>query len=91
MSKDEPEFFPPAGAGPEASPEPGRPASPQRGVTLHEQVMEVINDVLADPCPERGWAQRQLRELLAAHPDEPERALLEHLIITRRRTAAAKN
>ena len=67
------------------------PASPPREVTLHEQVMEVINDVLADPCPERGWAQRQLRELLSAHPDEPERALLEHLIITRQRTAAAKN
>lgn len=56
-------------------------------VILREQVMEVINDVLADSCPEREWARNQLRELLAAHPEDPERALLEHLIIIRQLTA----
>ena len=87
MSKDGPESFPPAGASPEAPPEPRGPASPPPGVTLREQVIEVINDVLADPCAERGWARRQLRELLAAYPHEPERALLAHLITTREQTA----
>lgn len=66
------------------------PAASPRDETLRGQVIEVINDVLADPCPERLWARRQLQELLAAHPEEPERVLLEHLIITRKRTAAAR-
>ena len=69
----------------------GRLAAPPRGVTLREQVIAVINDVLADPCPEREWAKNQLRQLLAAHPDEPERALLKHLIITRKRTASVED
>lgn len=84
MSKDGPESFPPAGpGGPEPSPEPGGPDPSLRDVTLREQVMEIINYVLADPSPEREWARHQLRELLAEYPDEPERALLEHLIIIR--------
>ena len=29
--------------------------------------------------------------LLAAHPDEPERALLKHLIITRKRTESVED
>jgi hypothetical protein len=60
-------------------------------VTLREQVIAVINDVLDDPCPEREWAKNQLRQLLAVHPDEPERALLKHLIITRKRTALVED
>jgi hypothetical protein len=60
-------------------------------MTLREQVMEVIHDVLADPSLEREWAKNQLRELLAAYPDEPERALLKHLIITRKRTATGED
>ena len=69
----------------------GIPATPPRVVTLREQVIAVIHDVLDDPCPEREWAKNQLRQLLAAHPDEPERALLKHLIITRRRTASVED
>jgi EAL domain-containing protein (putative c-di-GMP-specific phosphodiesterase class I) len=60
-------------------------------MTLRRQVMEVINHVLTDPDPEREWARTQLRELLAAHPGEPERALLEHLIATRSLTGAAED
>jgi len=90
-SKAEPESFSPAGSGPEPSPEQVVPATPPRGVTLREQVIAVINDVLDDPCPEREWAKNQLRQLLAVHPDEPERALLKHLIITRKRTALVED
>jgi hypothetical protein len=89
MSKDEPESLPPAGAAPGSSPEPAGPASPRPDATLREQVIGVIHDILADTCPEGAWARRQLQELLAAHPGEPERALLEHLILTRRRTAGS--
>ncbi|MFP5368550.1 MAG: EAL domain-containing protein [Actinomycetes bacterium] len=49
-------------------------------MTLRGQVLELINDILTDPAPEGEWARRQLRDLLAAHPDEPERALLQHLM-----------
>lgn len=56
-------------------------------MSLRDQVLDVINHVLSDPCPEREWARNQLRELLAAYPDDPERVLLEHLIATRELTA----
>ena len=91
MSKDESESIPMTGTSPESPPEPEGPAPPSRDATLRGQVIEVINDVLADPDAERGWAKRQMRELLALYPDEPERALLAHLIITRQRTAAIEN
>ncbi|MBT2555482.1 EAL domain-containing protein [Arthrobacter sp. ISL-5] len=91
MTKDEPESFLPAHTGAEPSPDPGGPAAPRGDMTLREQVFDVINDVLDDTCPEREWAKNQLRELLAAHPDDPERALLEHLIITRKLTEAVED
>lgn len=87
MSWDEPRLRAVTGAAP--FPGPGEPVSPsQHGeeLTLRRQAMEVINDVLADSDPESEWARTQLRELLASHPDEPERALLEHLIATRTMT-----
>jgi EAL domain-containing protein (putative c-di-GMP-specific phosphodiesterase class I) len=81
MSKDESSL--PAAAGAEPSPEPGGLDSPPQdieGPTLRRQVLELINDVLTDTAPEGEWARIQLRRLLAANPDEPERALLQHLI-----------
>lgn len=73
----------PAASGAEPSPEPGGHDSPPQdvdGPTLRRQVLELINDVLTDPDPEGEWARTQLRDLLAANPGEPERALLQHLI-----------
>jgi EAL domain-containing protein (putative c-di-GMP-specific phosphodiesterase class I) len=67
-------------------PGPGGQASLPRdadGVTLRGQVHQVVGEVLADPDPQGEWARSQLRDLLASHPEEPERALLEHLIATR--------
>ncbi|CAH0222189.1 Phytochrome-like protein cph2 [Arthrobacter sp. Bi83] len=80
MSRDE--SFP-AVTGAEQSPEPGGTDSPPQDVdrtTLRGQVLDLINDVLTDTVPEGAWARTQLRELLAANADEPERALLQHLI-----------
>ena len=74
----------PAEAGAEPSPDPGGSVAPRQAGSLRAQVLEVINHVLADPCPEREWARNQLRELLAQYPDDPERALLEHLLATRK-------
>lgn len=48
--------------------------------TLRRQVLELINDILTDTAPEGEWARTQLRDLLGAHPGEPERALLQHLM-----------
>ncbi|WP_258064402.1 EAL domain-containing protein [Arthrobacter sp. ZGTC131] len=81
MSKDESSL--PAAAGAESSPGPGGQDSPPQdaeGPTLRCQVLELINDVLTDTAPEGEWARAQLRRLLTANPDEPERALLQHLI-----------
>lgn len=73
----------PAESGAEQSPGSG---GPRQSMSLREQVLEVINHVLADPCPEREWARAQLRELLVEYPDDPEHALLEHLFTTRKMT-----
>ncbi|MDQ0925675.1 hypothetical protein QF038_004183 [Pseudarthrobacter sp. W1I19] len=81
MSRDE--FSLPAVTGAEDTPGLGGPDSPPQaaeGTSLRSQVMELINDVLSDPEPDSEWARSQLRTLLASHPDNPERALLEHLI-----------
>lgn len=53
------------------------------GETLRRQVLEIISDVLADSDPQKAWARDQLLHLLAAHMDDPEQALLHHLISTR--------
>lgn len=81
MSRDESSL--PAATGAKPSPEPGGQDSPPQdveGSALRRQVLELINDVLTDTAPEGEWARIQLRRLLAANPDEPERALLQHLI-----------
>jgi EAL domain-containing protein (putative c-di-GMP-specific phosphodiesterase class I) len=85
MSRDESSL--PAVTGADEVPVPGGPASPPNaagGATLRGQVMELINDVLTNPDPDAQWARSQLRKQLALHPDEPERALLEHLVATRK-------
>lgn len=87
MSWDEP--FLPAVTGAATNSGPGGPGTPPQDgaeTTLRQQVMEVINDVLTSSDPESEWARVQLRELLVSHPDEPERALLEHLIASRTMT-----
>lgn len=88
MSRDESSLPAVTGTGEKAG--PGGPALlPQAavGTSLRDQVVELINDVLTDSDPEGEWAREQLRKHLASHPDNPERALLEHLLGTRKRGA----
>lgn len=84
MSGDESSL--PAVTGADEIPGPGGPGLPPQAAnaTLRGQVLELINDVLTDPDPSGEWARSQLRKQLAAYPDEPERALLEHLMGTRK-------
>ncbi|WP_104140923.1 EAL domain-containing protein [Arthrobacter sp. ZGTC131] len=56
------------------------------GVTLRRQVLEIISDVLADSDPQKARARAQLHALLAAQPNEPEQALLQHLMASRNLT-----
>lgn len=58
-------------------------------VTLRRQVLEIISDVLADSDPQKARARAQLHALLAAQPNEPEQALLQHLMTSRNLTDAA--
>lgn len=46
------------------------------------QARGIIDELLAESDPESQWTRVQLRELVAAHPDSPEQALLEHLTAT---------
>jgi len=82
MSQDEEA----ADASAEPSDGQGGPEAQRRAASLREQVRDLIDDVLADTCTQREWARNQLRELVAQYPDDPERALLEHLVSTRQRT-----
>lgn len=88
MSRDESSL--PAVTGVDESPGPGGPALPPqaaKSTSLRAQVMELIDDVLSDPDLDGEWARSQLRKHLAADPDNPVRAFLEHLIGTRKQAA----
>lgn len=51
-------------------------------ITVRWQAQEIIDVLLAESDPESEWTRAKLRELVAAHPDNPERALLQHLTVT---------
>lgn len=50
---------------------------------IREQAAEIIEAVLAGSRPEQAGVRDQLRQYLAANPDRPEQALVEHLIALR--------
>ncbi|NQD90083.1 EAL domain-containing protein [Paenarthrobacter sp. CM16] len=52
--------------------------------TMRQQVKEIIASILADTEPRSAAARAKLRTLIEAHPDDPEGALLAHLIETRK-------
>lgn len=64
---------------------PDTSAGDAEEMTLRQQVVEIIDAVLADTDPGGEWARTQLRDRIQAHPNDPEGALLEHLIATRNR------
>ena len=51
-------------------------------ITVRWQAQEIIDVLLAESDPESAWTRARLRDLVVAHPDNPERALLEHLTVT---------
>ncbi|TSE17693.1 EAL domain-containing protein [Arthrobacter sp. KBS0703] len=61
------------------------------GITVRWQAQEIIDELLSESEPDSQWTRTQLRELVAAHPDSPEQALLEHLTATTALTNAPDN
>lgn len=49
-------------------------------LTLHRQVLEIIEEVLSGTNPEQAGDRARLRIHVARNPGAPERALLEHLM-----------
>ena len=58
------------------------PASEE--MTMREQVLDIIESILADSDARSEGVRNNLRALLEARPDNPERVLLEHLLETRK-------
>jgi EAL domain-containing protein (putative c-di-GMP-specific phosphodiesterase class I) len=56
-------------------------------MTLHEQVMDIIESILADAEPRSEGTRTRLRELVGARPDDPAGALLVHLLETQKAPA----
>lgn len=78
---------------PSSSPTPvhdGRPEDPpdsvpdsKGGPAIREQAAEIIHGVLSGSEPEDESARTRLRRFLAAHPNRPEAALMDHLAALR--------
>lgn len=51
-------------------------------ITVRWQAQEIIDVLLAESDPDSQRTRMRLRDLVAAHPDHPELALLEHLKVT---------
>ncbi|PRB38918.1 EAL domain-containing protein [Arthrobacter sp. MYb23] len=67
------------------SPEDDAVASPaSEEMTMREQVLDIIESILADSDARSEGVRNNLRALLEARPDNPERVLLEHLLETRK-------
>jgi len=60
-------------------------------VTMRAQVLDIIESILEDAEPRSEGARNKLRELLDARPDDPEGALLKHLLLTRKTSQPASN
>lgn len=87
MAQEEGSFPPNGGA--DQPPATGADAAPFTGdTTMRHQVMEIIAAILADSDPRSEGPRNQLRRLIEARPDDPEGVLLEHLLETRKSSAA---
>lgn len=51
-------------------------------LSVRWQARQIITELLAETDPASEWTRTQLRALVEAHPDDPERVLLEHLTAT---------
>ena len=77
---DESQMYP-AGRGAASSFRPERAESP---ALIRSQAMEIIDSVLGPNRASGSEVAARLRAHLSAHPKQPERALLEHLMETAR-------
>lgn len=59
-------------------------------IVIRGQVMDIIESILDDTEPKSEGARTRLRRLVEARPDNPERALLEHLLATRNPPSASQ-
>lgn len=82
MQLDPSSFSARSGSQPPSGPVPGGRYS-NKVSGIRRQAREIINAVLSDPSPGQARARDLLREHLAAHPGNPERALAEHLMALR--------
>jgi hypothetical protein len=57
-----------------------------RETSITAQARDIIETVLADTDPSLADVQRSLRKSVAVHPGSPSKALLAHLLETRRRS-----
>lgn len=87
MSTRKPSFLSSTDAGGQAGQKAVEPPLEQlRGLRL--QVLEIIDEVLAESSQATEAVREQLRQHIAAHPGRPETALLEHLSSLRSEQAA---
>jgi EAL domain-containing protein (putative c-di-GMP-specific phosphodiesterase class I) len=88
MAQEEGSLSP--GGGADDARQPGTDATPcADDLTMREQVKDIIESILADSEPRSERARNKLRALIESRPEDPEGALLEHLLETRKETAAA--
>ena len=76
--------FPPGGGAEHQSAEGVEASTFAQDMTMREQVMDIIDAILADSDPKSEGPRNKLRQLIEARPDDPEGALLEHLLETRK-------
>jgi len=76
--------FPPGGGADHQSAEGVEASTFAQDMTMREQVMDIIDAILADSDPKSEGPRNKLRQLIEARPDDPEGALLEHLLETRK-------
>lgn len=87
MARDPSFFSVPSGSRPPADPAPARHYGNDAS-GIRRQALEIIKAVLSDPAPEQARARDMLREHVAAHPGNPEKALAEHLTSLRSLTGS---
>ncbi|MET3370682.1 EAL domain-containing protein [Arthrobacter sp. M2012083] len=92
MAQDAGSFKPESGSSPKddaAAADDAVKAPASEDMTMREQVLDIIESILADSDARSEGARNNLRALVEARPGNPERALLEHLLETRKTPASA--
>jgi EAL domain-containing protein (putative c-di-GMP-specific phosphodiesterase class I) len=86
MAQDAGSFKPESRSSPKGD---AAPSPAGEDMTMREQVLDIIESILADSDSRSESVRNNLRALLEARPDDPERVLLEHLLETRKTPGSA--